>query len=177
MKEEDVIRLLQYYQHDLMNNLQVVQGYLSMDQLNIAKDKMDDFVDQFSEERLLMKINAPQFILWVLQFNHQQHQMRLTYQINDKMLNLQAIDEPLVKQCKWLTEQVLKHGKSTELYQIHLKIQQQTDAKVAFEMSVIGEFDLDENVWNECKNYEQLPQVKIKKMGHGFTCTFVFFIE
>ena len=74
-----------------MNNLQVVQGYLSMDKIDIAKNKLAECVDYYHEERKLMNINAPYFILWVIQFNHCHDNIQLTYHVGDGTLDLCSI--------------------------------------------------------------------------------------
>lgn len=176
MKAKEVIELLQHYQHDLMNDFQVIHGYLSMDKLDIAKDKADDFINHFNEGRKLLKINAPKFILWVMPFNHNHDNIRLTYEVKSERLNLQTIDDLLVQQCKQLTQSISELGMKTEVYQIHLQIGEQTPTEFELQFFVIGQLKHEEGIMSVCKDLEDNPQVNmnVKETKHGYKGEFIF---
>src|SRR5690625_7310101 len=93
MDEMSMVRILQTTRHDLMNNLQVIQGYLSMDKIDVVKMKLAECIDYYEQERKLININASNFILWVIQFNHRHENLQLTYHIEAESLDLRKIDQ------------------------------------------------------------------------------------
>src|SRR5690625_1919955 len=97
MDKKMMVQILRNTQHDLMNNLQIIQGYLSMEKIDMVKAKLVDSIDYYSEERKLIQINAPHFILWVIQFNHSHDNIKLTYRINVENIDLSKIDLRLVQ--------------------------------------------------------------------------------
>ncbi|WP_158234673.1 Spo0B domain-containing protein [Lentibacillus sediminis] len=102
MKETEVLKLLTYYRHDLMNQLQVVQGYAMMGKMEKTQAKLHDVISHYQEERQLMALKAPAFILWLLQFNHNSQNLRLDYHIRTEK-NLQAQDQELLEKCQLVT--------------------------------------------------------------------------
>lgn len=100
MGPEQIVQVLQYYRHDLMNHLQIVQGYLSMKKTDKAETKLKETLDYYNEERKLMSLNAPMFMLWLIQFNSAFKNWRITYHIHTEYKDLRIIDEQLREQCK-----------------------------------------------------------------------------
>ncbi|WP_206207822.1 Spo0B domain-containing protein [Virgibacillus profundi] len=122
MVEKDVVQALQHYRHDLMNDLQIVQGYLSMGKADKAEAKVKEWMEYFNEERKLMSLKAPSFILWVIQFNSRYENFRLSYTIHTENKDLQKIDEKLVEQCNHIMEDFINTSNDQELYNLKLKL-------------------------------------------------------
>lgn len=121
MKESEVIQLVQQYRHDILNQLQLVQGYLSMNKPNKVGEKLADLFSSLNEERKLTSLEAPKFALWLLQFNHSYNNFRITYQIDmESSLSLENQDDKLFRYCKDIMEVLKEHCDPSELYDLHL---------------------------------------------------------
>ncbi|WP_170138766.1 Spo0B domain-containing protein [Oceanobacillus chungangensis] len=81
MEEKEVVEVLQFYRHDVMNDLQIISGYISMGKLEKVEKKFGELFSFYEEERKLMSIKAPKFILWLIRFNNLYNNFRLTYNI------------------------------------------------------------------------------------------------
>lgn len=171
MREKEMVEILQSTQHDLMNNLQVIQGYLSMDKIDTVKSKVANYIDYYSEKRKLLNINAPHFILWVIQFNHVHNNMELSYHIQAENVDLSKIDLQLVKDCEQIIDKVLHLGMERGLYKVNLEISHRS-SNVTVIMNVVGQF-VQENVIND---FEQYESAYVKETENGFICKHVYTI-
>jgi stage 0 sporulation protein B (sporulation initiation phosphotransferase) len=121
MKDADVIQLIQHYRHDLMNHLQVVQGYISMNKAEKAGEKLKETMDYYNEERKLMHVMPPDFILWVMQVNIIFDHIRLEYQILTEK-KLHHADHHLSARCQKIIAAVNKTYGTDKLYEIIMQI-------------------------------------------------------
>lgn len=92
---KEVIQLLRLQRHDLMNDLQIVHGYLSMGKAEKVIVKVNEIIEGLNRERLLMNSSCPNFALWLIQTNLQHSHIQLTYEIRTGNRNLQAYDKVL----------------------------------------------------------------------------------
>jgi stage 0 sporulation protein B (sporulation initiation phosphotransferase) len=111
-----MMELLRMYRHDVMNDLQVVQGYASMGKVDKVQTKLAEWMEHLNEERKLMSLNIPKFALWLIQFNSVHANIRLSYDIHMENGNLHILDDTLVNQCQWCIESLEKYLDDMELY-------------------------------------------------------------
>lgn len=116
MKEKDLLKVLQFYRHDIMNHLQVIHGYLNIGQQEKVTTKINDIMHHFKREKKLMDTNAPHFILWMLQVNHLEENIRVNYNFQYEKANLMTIDETLTEQSKQIINCIRLSGDPFELY-------------------------------------------------------------
>src|SRR5690625_4436369 len=109
MNEKMAVQILQRTQHDLMNHLQVIQGYLAMDKIDVVKEKLNECIDYYEQERKLFHTNAQRFILWITQFNHHHGNIQLTYHVSCDNLNLCHIDHQLIEDSKKVVNLIEKY--------------------------------------------------------------------
>ncbi|WP_042146147.1 Spo0B domain-containing protein [Paucisalibacillus sp. EB02] len=95
MEAKDVIQLLRLQRHDLMNDLQIVHGYLSMGKTDKVKSKVNNIIDNLNQERKLMNINCPKFALWLIQVKLHHKHIQFTYDIHTENKNLLSYDGTL----------------------------------------------------------------------------------
>lgn len=127
MKDLEVIQLLQHYRHDLLNQLQLVQGYLSMGKTNKVEEKLEELFSLLNEERKLTVLQTPKFALWLIQFNHIYKNFRITYTIDIENQNLEHLDEILLTECKEFMEYMKKISDGDQLYEMELTIKETED--------------------------------------------------
>jgi len=146
VKDEKMLEVLQHYRHDLMNELQVIQGYLSMGKETIANDKINTLFLHFQEERKLIQLDAPKFALWLIRFNSIYDSRRLTYNIHIKDRNLSRKDELLFDYCK----QVIQSLSSDSLLNIHLTLSEDenNENNILVVMTIEGDHQYNERAMN-----------------------------
>ncbi|MEW9675889.1 Spo0B domain-containing protein [Lentibacillus sp. L22] len=148
MNEREMVELLRLYRHDLMNDLQIVQGYASMEKMDKVKQKLASLMNYFNEERKLMRLDMPKFTLWLICFNSVHTNIRLSYHINMNPINLQAIDQTLVEECQSVVEMVKRLGNDMEMYKGILDLNC-TDTTLKVTFSLEGNFTEDTSIDEE----------------------------
>lgn len=123
MQEKEVLDILQNYRHDLMNDLQVVHGYLSMAKAESAKNKLNECLSNYNEERKLLSLGAAKFALWVIQFNKMYDHLHLNYQIHIENKQLHMADEQLITQCTAIIEKINSLYRSKDRLEINLQLE------------------------------------------------------
>ncbi|SHF65664.1 Spo0B domain-containing protein [Ornithinibacillus halophilus] len=141
MNTKDIIQLLRHQRHDMMNHLQVMQGYLSMGKTDKVHKKMEDVIESFANERKLMNLETDELALWLIQFNTINKNIRLTYDICIEKQKLTLYEAFILKKCQYITEMVQSYGDSDQLYEAKLVLSNENDGKeVWIEFSISGSF-------------------------------------
>ncbi|MFD2759546.1 Spo0B domain-containing protein [Lentibacillus juripiscarius] len=169
MEERDVIQLLRHYRHDLLNQLQIVDGYLSMEKTDKARTKLLDYTKHLQEESKLVNLNAPSFALYVLQLDTLYPNFRSAYSIHTHDRDLQHVDSLLVEYCKKVMA-ITDHMTDTmELYDIHLHVHDRSADMIQLELRMNGKFPdlpaLNEKINNAGK------MVTVLEHGNDIVCT------
>lgn len=174
MKEKDVVRLLQQYQHDVKNELQVIHGYLSMGMVDRVQGQIDQWINQFHQEQKLLLLNAPLFILWVIQFNHTYDQLHLTYDIQTNK-NLQVIDENLVHTCKRIIQSFhSEYSSSEDVLEINLKLSERSNHEIEVKMTLGLIKGKDIAVFK--RELKQITNMTVKRSDRGLQCQFSYLV-
>lgn len=149
MKFEEVIDLLRYYRHDLMNHLQVIKGYHDMNNSNKTNEKLNELIELLNEERKLSNLNIPKFFIWVLQFNTMHHHLRISYDIQiESNQSLTMIEDELILQCEAVTQTINKWADDMTLYELEL-ILKESDESVNMILIIHGPFKEDHELLME----------------------------
>lgn len=174
MEAKDVVGLLQNQRHDMMNHLQIIQGYLSMGNTEKVKDKMETWMDYFSEERKLFNLNAPLFALWVIQFNHNYTNIRITYKVHIQKKDLQSVDQQLTDQCRQMVSSLMQEQSSLEIYEGRLELNEtiENPAIINIKFSIDGMFFDVERLKSKLKDKRQYFPMSIKETEKGIICNF-----
>jgi len=174
MKGQTVVQLLQSYQHDLMNELQIIHGYSSMDKMDRVNDKINALITSLECERNLLSIHAPAFILWVIQFNHLHENIRLEYSINSIYINLIDKDEEIVRQFNQMVEQIKLFGDNTKIYELNIEIDVKSASHISFTCSIQGQFDERAELIEELKGIDKNTPLHSKQTSNGVICEFSY---
>ncbi|WP_010531117.1 Spo0B domain-containing protein [Lentibacillus jeotgali] len=140
MKETDVIQILRHYRHDLMNHLQIIQGYLSMGKTDKVQKKLKDYMGQLQEEGRVVNLNAPKFALYLLQFNFLHTNFRMTYHIRTANKSLQSVDELLAERCEKVMKTIVKLSDEMQLYELVISLFDVDQDMIGLEFAVNGKF-------------------------------------
>ncbi|WP_343752656.1 Spo0B domain-containing protein [Lentibacillus halophilus] len=169
MEEQDVIQLLRRYRHDVLNQLQVVDGYLSMEKLEKARAKLKDYTQQLQEESKLVNLNAPFFALYVFQWDTFHPNFRLTYSIHTKNRDLQYMDSLLVKWCNAIMHSAESKADVSKLYDIHVLIDDNDEDMLQLRWLITGTFADLPALKDMLNNIGQT--VKAIEHDNGLLCT------
>lgn len=166
---EQVVQILQHYRHELMNHLQIVQGYVGMRNIEKAEKKLSEIVEYYNEERKLMNLNAPDFMLWIIQFNMRYNNFRLTYTIHPEYKNLHASDSLLVSQFHDFMERCVEILNPELLYEVKLVAEERSDTRIEMMLSIICEMDEAEQLMDDIKKMQkdEAAEIVIAKTMNG----------
>ncbi|MGP4071393.1 Spo0B domain-containing protein [Piscibacillus sp. B03] len=117
----DVLHLLRLYRHDLMNQLQLVDGYASMKQHDLSQEKLHNLIKSLRDERLLQTLDAPQYVYWLIQLKLKEREMEIEFDIEHNEDSLLEFDDRLVHDGKRLFGEIKDHV--DEFSQLHILIQ------------------------------------------------------
>lgn len=162
VESKDVIQLLRLQRHDLMNDLQIVHGYLSMDKTEKVKKKVNEIIEAFNRERKLMNINCPEFALLLIQSKWLYNNVQITYDIHTEKSNLQAFDESLTIIGKSVLEAISTNELAVVALELVIK-DNNTAVEVEFSLE---KANIDEKIFRE-KVSVVLEEVLIKVQEHG----------
>lgn len=137
---KDVVNILQHYRHDLMNRLQIVQGYASMGKTEKAEMKLDEMIAHYHEERKLMALKMPHFLLWAIQFDHTYSNFRINYEVTGDNRDLSLLDEKLLEKCNLLIERCIQMLDEDELFEVLLELHVKDD-RLTVKISFCGNAD------------------------------------
>lgn len=99
-QEDALFNYVRLYRHDVMNNLQLIHGYLQLGDEERVRLKMADVMQMYQGEQKLFKLNMSRFSLFVLFFNHHYPNQQLSYEVNIENEDLATLDEQITEQCK-----------------------------------------------------------------------------
>src|SRR5690625_5021502 len=168
MEDAEVVKLLQHYRHDLMNHLQIVQGYISMNKTDKAEKKLKETIVHYNEERKLMCLKIPAFTLWVMQVNIRFDHIKFEYRILTEK-TLSHLDYDLTAQCINIISAVNKTYGKNGLYEISMEIKDAGNPSfVEISFLIKGE-NRQETLLGSFLNHDH---VQVKQTPSGIVCSF-----
>lgn len=169
----DVTAILQHYRHDLMNRLQIVQGYVNMGKLDKVESKLDEILDYYNEERKLMGLYVPAFMLWIIQFNSRYNNFRLTYKIYTESKSLHTYDSRLVDKSEHMMSCLNNFLDREELYELYLEIREVKGLdKMEISFYLVGEFDIEVADWETLNKKMKKEELDVRLGNDGIYFVF-----
>ncbi|WP_249870978.1 Spo0B domain-containing protein [Oceanobacillus saliphilus] len=169
----EIIRVLQQYRHDLMNRLQIVQGYMSMGKTEIAEKKLNEVLAYYNEERRLMGLNMPAFMLWILEFDSSFDNFRLKYTIHGEYKNVHISESILIERCQDIMADCSRELDLQVLYEVKLvlsKVANMSEIKV--ELFIHSDSDIDLQVKEHMIDRYVNKEIDIDKTANGIRFCF-----
>lgn len=105
MKSRDVVHLIEQYRHDILNHLQLVQGYISLGNIEKADISVTNLLEYFQQETDLLHLNMTNVYLWFLQFPIKYNDFQISYDIDIKK-NLQYADDTVVEKLNMIMQDI-----------------------------------------------------------------------
>lgn len=94
MREKLDLQFLKYDRHNLMNDLQLIYGFLQMDRPREAMKNTEKLIAKLNKERKLFKANLSSFAYVLKMYNFFNDNIRLSFSIKTEH-NLKEIDSVL----------------------------------------------------------------------------------
>lgn len=139
VKNVEVVQLFRHHHHDLMNHLQVIKGYASMNRPEEVSKNLDALIEHVTQERKLMNLNTPHLFVWALRLNSFHKNIKLTFQIHIENKSLVSIEADMLQQYEKIVHTIENLGEETELYEMHFKLRESSKAFHS-DLTIIGLF-------------------------------------
>ncbi|UJW57325.1 Spo0B domain-containing protein [Bacillus sp. A116_S68] len=81
MEQKDVVNVLRHYRHDVLNHIQLINGYIAMGKMEKAHSLIDDLVRQAKNESHISNLNMNRFAEEILTFNWYPHAFFLSFEV------------------------------------------------------------------------------------------------
>ncbi|WP_217586844.1 Spo0B domain-containing protein [Lentibacillus saliphilus] len=172
MQPKDVIDVLSHYRHDIMNQLQLIQGYLSMGKLESVQEKMTQYIEQLHSESKLVNLGLPGFALWLIRFNSTHTNYRLTYSIYGDQQSIRSsfIDDQLVFACSTVIHTFQEITDDDTLYHGHLSLSWD-DINKQYQVHISLNDVFEKSAQLEKALQHVLPSVIVHKEEQQLSCT------
>lgn len=131
MENRTVVEMLRHARHDWMNQLQLIKGNLELNNVERAKEIIDDIIFLARQEAKLSNLKLPNLATLLITFNWEPHHFQLEYEIAD--IN-NSLENKLNDQC--LTEWVRSFLHTLDhvvdpAYENHLTLSVETEEEQA----------------------------------------------
>lgn len=170
-KSLDTLQILSHTRHDWLNQIQLIDGYLSLGQPDKAKQVIRRVVTQSLNESELMKMKAPAFIEDVLTFNWYDHAFTLSFEAIVEQ-DWSSVDGLLSDCLKSITEILDAHSKRDSEQDMSLMIQDGNQKQVAFHFQ--GKLQLQDTFLNDISAFTAAFSPYLEDWHHSEEeCVFV----
>lgn len=134
LNTSEFLQWLRLYRHDLMNDLQIIQGYATMGKYDKSNEKVNQLTERLKDERLLQALNADQFAYWLLTLSLAEKQLEVTYDIDVEDSDLKSIDEQMKVDSENIIERLFKHINEYEIKPVHIVVSGHNSTLLSFEI-------------------------------------------
>ncbi len=136
LNTSEFLQWLRLYRHDLMNDLQIIQGYATMGKYDKSNEKINQLTERLKDERLLQALNADQFAYWLLTLSLAEKQLEVTYDIDVEQSNLSSVDQQMKTDSENIIERLFKHINEYEIKPIHIVVSGHNSILLSFEIAL-----------------------------------------
>ncbi|NIK11250.1 Spo0B domain-containing protein [Alkalibacillus almallahensis] len=171
MERQQFLQWLRQYRHDLMNDLQIVQGYGSMGKYEKSLNKVNDLIERLKQERLLQTLNCDEFVFWLLSTSLMEHELNITFSVNTDLTELAAFDEKLTYDGQAIVSELESSIIAMTDVSVHVAIEGEEELTLQYDIHLPNEDQSDFmerlSFSGECLHAEQNEEkVSITLMYH-----------
>ena len=171
MEAEDVVNLIQHYRHDLMNHLQVVQGYIKLGNLEKVDASMTELLDHFYQERKLLSLNVPTVLFWVMQFRLKYENYILSYDIDIENKNLSESDQFIEKKLEQIMRDANEKCSNQTLHRVEIEFKDSIDT-CEIAVYVVNESKELKSIEEKRINQSEIEDIDINIAGNEYRYSF-----
>ncbi|GEB76358.1 Spo0B C-terminal domain-containing protein [Sporolactobacillus inulinus] len=93
--EQKAIELLSFARHGLLNDLQLIKGYLFLKQPDKAEEVVERVTEKLHDQTGLTRLQIPQSAIFLMHYRWTAQDFHVTFHIDGKQKNLSAYDHSL----------------------------------------------------------------------------------
>lgn len=123
MDTETFLNTMKLYRHKLLNELQVIHGYQSMNMKEESMDKLNHFIDELNTERALQSLDAPEYVSRILLWKIDHPEVRLHFKTTGETQPLRTYDKAMEQDVQSVIDQVEEVVQEDTSLWIHLSYQ------------------------------------------------------
>lgn len=120
MEAKEVVSIIQSYRHDLLNDLQIIQGYVKLGKMEKVDDNLNKLFAFFHKERKLLNLNIPHVVIWFLEFRMKYNQFKLDYSIRVDDIKLTDTDLYIKEKLDQIIQDIEQRADDENVYTIHV---------------------------------------------------------
>jgi len=162
MKEKLDLQYIQYDRHNLMNDLQLIYGFLQMDRPKDAMDHVKKLIIKLRKERKLLKAEVPQFAYFLLMFNYYNESIRLSYSIKTSR-NLRDLDQVLKNDSEQFLTIVKRNVPTSELHHITVHLEEISPSEIQITFILEDLKLMSTNFKEECQRYLHVNNFRLRE--------------
>lgn len=166
MKADDVLEIIRHYRHDLLNELQLVHGYLSMGKTEKTGKKVQNMIERYHEERKLFDLHCPYFTLWLMSVDRNYPQFRIRYETAD-IGEISNMDLTLFSSCREIFSLIGDYIFKNHMYHGRLQIEQE-DEMIRLSFAFHGSIQHPDQLKRELSARPYIQQAEIDEENLGF---------
>ncbi|MFC0014950.1 MULTISPECIES: Spo0B domain-containing protein [Allobacillus] len=149
MDTETFLNTMKLYRHKLLNELQVIHGYQSMNMKEESMEKLNRFIGELNAERVLQSLDAPEYVRLILLWKIQHPEVSLQYQTTGKSQSLRNYVQVMCQDAQTVIDKVEEIAQEDTSLSIHLSYQ--PEIKIDYIITNV-EKDKQNDSENEAKN-------------------------
>lgn len=174
MKEKLDLQYFQYDRHNLMNDLQLIYGFLQMERSKDAMDHVKKLIEKLRKERKLLKAEVPQFAYFLLMFNYYNENIRLSYSIKASR-NLKDLDQVLKNDSEQFINIVKRYVPTSELHHITVYLEEISPTEIQTTFILEDLKLISTNFKEECNSYFHVNNFKLRESDKTY-CSWIYVI-
>lgn len=138
MEAKEVVNLVQFYRHELLNQLQVIQGYMQIGNMEKTNANMNKLFESLHKERELLSLGIPNVFICIFKWNMAYQQFKISYSIDLENRNIADSDEYITKKLNQVMQDIKQKYKEEKVYQVHLAFKENKSSCIV-DVSIDGE--------------------------------------
>lgn len=91
----DIISVLSHSRHDWLNRIQLIKGYLSLNDTDKVSELIDSFTQESNKETVVSNLAMNSFVSYILTFNWENHPIMLDYEVEGPVRKLAIYDKEM----------------------------------------------------------------------------------
>jgi stage 0 sporulation protein B (sporulation initiation phosphotransferase) len=91
----NMIKVLRHVRHDMLNDIQLLKGYMSLNQMDKVHDLIDKIIIEARAEGRLFNLRLEVFAEMLVTYNWEKHPIVLEYEVLEEPQDLSAYDDSI----------------------------------------------------------------------------------
>lgn len=145
MKPSEAVDLIQFYRHELLNHLQIIQGYMKMGNLDKADKAMNKLFESLHMERHILSLNIPNVFLWIFKSQMKYQHFKITYSVEIENKNISSLDGYITESLEQTMQEIIRNYNEEKVYRVHLAFKEEQEngrLEISVDNEIITQIEL-----------------------------------